>query len=108
MKMQALRVKAHPVPPHYESPEPDATVGLGQRGLQCTKVTEASAYRIQVANAAGNFAQPLLDANDLKDCTLPADALAKPPRAITSGALPAFARSAMVNGMPALRRSLRR
>ena len=77
--LQALRVKAHPVPPHYESPEPDATVGLGQRGLQCTKVTEASAYRIQVANAAGNFAQPLLDANDLKDCTLPADALAKLP-----------------------------
>lgn len=77
--LQALRVKAHPVPPHYESPEPDATVGLGQRGLQCTKVTEASAYRIQVANAAGGFAQPLLDANDLKDCTLPADALAKLP-----------------------------
>lgn len=77
--LQALRVKAHPVPPHYESPEPDATVGLGQRGLQCTKVTEASAYRIQVADAAGNFAQPLLDAGDLKDCTLPADALAKLP-----------------------------
>ena len=77
--LQALRVKAHPVPPHYELPEPDATVGLGQRGLQCTKVTEASAYRIQVANAAGNFAQPLLDAGDLKDCTLPADALAKLP-----------------------------
>lgn len=77
--LQALRVKAHPVPPHYESPEPDATVGLGQRGLQCTKVTEAAAYRIQVANAAGNFAQPLLDAGDLKDCTLPADALAKLP-----------------------------
>ena len=77
--LQALRVKAHPVPPHYESPEPDATVGLGQRGLQCTKVTEASAYRIQVANVAGNFTQPLLDAGDLKDCTLPADALAKLP-----------------------------
>ena len=77
--LQALRVKAHPAPPHYESPEPDATIGLGQRGLQCTKVTEASAYRIQVANAAGNFTQPLLDASDLKDCTLPADALAKLP-----------------------------
>nr|WP_099739086.1 FecR domain-containing protein [Comamonas sp. 26] len=77
--LQALRVKAHPVPPHYESPEPDATIGLGQRGLQCTKVTEASAYRIQVASAAGNFSQPLLDASDLKDCILPADALAKLP-----------------------------
>lgn len=77
--LQTLRVKAHPAPPHYESPEPDATIGLGQRGLQCTKVTEASVYRIQVANAAGNFTQPLLDASDLKDCTLPADALAKLP-----------------------------
>lgn len=74
---QALRVKAHPVPPLYESPEPDATIGLGQHGLQCTKVAEASAYRIQVSAADGSFAQPVIDAGDLKDCALPASALAK-------------------------------
>ena len=75
----ALRVKAHPVPPLYESPEPGATIGLGQHGLQCTKVAEASAYRIQVSAADGSFAQPVIDASDLKDCTLPASALAKLP-----------------------------
>ncbi|WP_370627567.1 FecR domain-containing protein [Comamonas sp. Y33R10-2] len=78
-KVQALRVKAHPVPPLYESPAPDAIIGLGQHGLRCTQVTEASAYRIQVTDAAGNFAQPLLDAADLKDCSLPANELAKLP-----------------------------
>lgn len=77
--LQALRVKAHPVPPHYESPEPDATIGLGQRGLQCTQVTEASAYRIQLASAAGSFNQPLIDAGPLKDCSLAADMLTKLP-----------------------------
>lgn len=77
--LQALRVKAHPVPPLYESPAPDATVGQGQNGLKCTQVAEASAYRIQVIAANGNFAQPLIDAGELKDCALPAEALAKLP-----------------------------
>ncbi|MPS88274.1 MULTISPECIES: FecR domain-containing protein [Comamonas] len=77
--LQALRVKAHPVPPLYESPAPDATVGQGQHGLKCTQVTEASAYRIQVVAANGSFAQPLIDAGELKDCALPAEALARLP-----------------------------
>ena len=77
--LQVLRVKAHPVPPLYESPAPEATIGQGQHGLQCTQVAEASAYRIQVATADGSFAQPLIDANDLKDCALPASTLAKLP-----------------------------
>ncbi|WP_211457951.1 FecR family protein [Comamonas sp. PE63] len=77
--LQALRVKAHPVPPLYESPAPDATVGQGQNGLKCTQVAEASAYRIQVIAANGNFAQPLIDAGELKDCALPAEALASLP-----------------------------
>lgn len=77
--LQALRVKAHPVPPLYESPAPDATVGQGQHGLKCTQVAEASAYRIQVIAANGSFAQPLIDAGELKDCALPAEALARLP-----------------------------
>ena len=75
--VHALRVKAHPVPPLYEFPEPDAVVGLGQRGLQCTKVHEATAYRIQVIAAGGNFAQPALDTGAITDCALSADTLAK-------------------------------
>jgi hypothetical protein len=75
--LHSLRVKAHPVPPLYESPSPDATIGLGQGGLSCTKVEEASAYRIQVVAADGDFAQPLVDASALRDCALPADALAR-------------------------------
>ena len=75
----SLRVKATPVPPLYESPEPDAVIGLGQRGLQCTRVDQASAYRIQVVAADGDFAQPAIDANLLQDCSLPAQALAKLP-----------------------------
>jgi hypothetical protein len=77
--LHSIRVKAHPVPPLYGSPEPDATIGLGQVGLSCTKVEEASAYRIQVVAADGDFAQPLVDASALRDCALPADALAKLP-----------------------------
>ncbi|GGH50854.1 peptidase M23 [Comamonas phosphati] len=75
--LHSLRVKAHPVPPLYESPEPNAIIGLGQGSLNCTKVEEASAYRIQVVAADGDFAQPLVDASALRDCALPADALAR-------------------------------
>lgn len=79
----ALRVKAHPVPPLYTSPAADAVVGLGQGGLQCTQVTGAAHYRIQVAAATAQgqdgFAQPAIDAGELKDCALPAAALASLP-----------------------------
>ena len=75
--VHALRVKAHPVPPLYEFPEPDATVGLGQRGLQCTKVHEATGYRIQVIAAGGDFAHPAMDTGTLQDCLLSAETLAK-------------------------------
>lgn len=77
----ALRVKAHPVPPLYEAPQADATVGLGQASLQCTRVVGAARYRIQVASAeAGSgFAAPAIDARDLSDCVLPPAALARLP-----------------------------
>nr|WP_123691064.1 FecR domain-containing protein [Delftia acidovorans] len=78
---RALRVKAHPVPPLYESPQADATVGLGRASLQCTQVVGAARYRIQVvsADAQAGFAEPAIDARDLKDCTLPATTLARLP-----------------------------
>ena len=75
----SLRVKATPVPPLYEAPEPNAVIGLGQRGLQCTRVDQASAYRIQVVAAGGDFAKPAVDADQLQDCALPAQALAALP-----------------------------
>ncbi|MDR0227146.1 MAG: FecR domain-containing protein [Burkholderiaceae bacterium] len=78
----ALRVKAHPVPPLYEAPAADAVVGLGRAGLQCTRVVGAARYRIQVAAAAPDadaFAHPVVDARDLQDCGLAAEALASLP-----------------------------
>ncbi|WP_418921962.1 FecR family protein [Comamonas testosteroni] len=77
--LQSLRVKAHPVPPLYESPAPQASIALGQHGLKCTQVAEASAYRIQVIAASGSFADPLIDAGPLQDCALAPDALASLP-----------------------------
>ena len=80
----ALRVKAHPEPPLYESPAADAVIGLGQAGLQCTRVAGAAHYRIQVAAAGPEgqqdaFAQPAIDAGQLQDCALPAATLAPLP-----------------------------
>lgn len=77
--LQALRVKAHPVPPLYESPAQDAVVGLGQGSLQCTRVTQATAYRIQIADGAAGFDRPVLDRADLEECLLPASAMAQLP-----------------------------
>ena len=77
--VQRIRVKAHPVPPLYVSPEPGAVIGLSQQGLECTKVQEATAYRIQVAAAGADFSSPAIDAGELQDCMLPADALARLP-----------------------------
>jgi hypothetical protein len=75
----ALRVKAHPVPPLYESPQADATVGLGRASLQCTRVVGAARYRIQVASAEARagFDTPVIDARDLDACVLPAASLEK-------------------------------
>lgn len=79
----ALRVKAHPEPPLYESPAADAVVGLGQAGLQCTRVAGVAHYRIQVAAASppgqDAFAQPAIDTGQLEDCALPAATLASLP-----------------------------
>ena len=77
----ALRVKTQPVPPLHESPAPGASLGAGQDGLLCTKVTRASSYRIQVAALAGeggaaDFSAPLIDARGLEHCELPAADLA--------------------------------
>lgn len=72
---RALTVKAHPIAPLYQAPGKDATVEAGALRLECTRVAEASRYRIQVA-AQADFAQPLLDATRDGDCAAAAPALA--------------------------------
>ncbi|WP_084455072.1 FecR family protein [Comamonas composti] len=75
-----IRVKAHPIAPLYEAPVAGATIGIGESGLRCTKVAQASRYRIQVAAAGGaqSFV-PLIDVSDLTDCELAASALGQLP-----------------------------
>lgn len=79
----ALRVKAHPEPPLYESPSENAAVALGREGLRCTQVVSAAHYRIQVAEAkepaTDAFATPAIDADGLRECALPAQSLARLP-----------------------------
>ncbi len=78
----ALRVKTQPAPPLYEAPADNGALGAGQGGLQCTKVAQVHSYRIQVAAAnssSADFSSPLVDAQGLSDCLLPADALAQLP-----------------------------
>lgn len=65
---RALTVKAHPVPPLYQSPDKDAVVDMDTLRFACTRVAEAGRYRIQVA-ARADFAQPLLDVTSDGACT---------------------------------------
>ncbi|MDR2325275.1 MAG: FecR domain-containing protein [Acidovorax sp.] len=55
-----LKVKAHPVPPLYQTP-PAAVLPSDAVALHCTPVHGAAAYRIQIATAGQDFATPLRD-----------------------------------------------
>jgi len=70
---RSIRVKTQPVPPLYQAPAAAGIVAQGAGMLQCTGVSGAVAYRIQVAGSAG-FAQPLLDAQH-SECQLSVAAL---------------------------------
>ena len=57
---RVITIKAHPVPPIYQTPAPGATISRTQGELLCTPVVGAARYRIQVATD-GAFAAPVLD-----------------------------------------------
>lgn len=69
-----LTVKAHPVPPLYQTP-PAAVLPTDAVDLLCTPVHGVQAYRIQVTAAGQNFQQPLRDEVVTSRCQLPATAL---------------------------------
>ncbi len=69
LAQRGIRIKSQPVPPLYQTPLAAGVLSQGAGMLQCTSVPGASAYRIQVAGAAG-FAQPLRDARVDGDCRL--------------------------------------
>ncbi len=66
---RAIRVKTQPVPPLYQQPAPGATTSRTSGALQCTRVSGAQSYRIQVATDASAFANPLLDTVAQGDCS---------------------------------------
>lgn len=70
-----LTVKAHPLPPLYQSPAPQAVLERGTGQLVCTPVVGSVRYRIQVA-AGADFAAPLLDQVSDGDCQASVSALA--------------------------------
>ena len=73
--VQAIRVKATPVPPLYASPAPNGLVGISDGELVCTEGgKELAGYRIQVA-ASTDFAQPLVDSGVAAQCRTPVDKL---------------------------------
>ncbi len=66
--VQAIKVKATPVPPLYQSPQPGGLIGLSDGELVCIEGGQGIvAYRVQVAADAG-FAKPLQDSNQLTAC----------------------------------------
>lgn len=69
-----LTVKAHPVPPLYQT-APSAVLPSDAVDLLCTPVHGVQAYRIQVVAAGQSFQQPLRDAVVTDRCQLPAAAL---------------------------------
>lgn len=67
--VRAIKVKATPVPPLYQSPAPQALIGTGDGELVCTEGGQGIvAYRIQVA-ADAQFTQPLKDFQQLERCS---------------------------------------
>ncbi|PWW47721.1 FecR domain-containing protein [Melaminivora alkalimesophila] len=72
---RAITVKAHPLPPLYQSGTDGQALPLGEALLRCTAVEGAARYRLQVASSA-DFAQPLLDEIRVGECALDARLLA--------------------------------
>ncbi|MGE8319272.1 MAG: FecR domain-containing protein [Comamonas sp.] len=67
--VRAIKVKAHPVPPLYQSPAPQGLIGTDDGELVCTEGGAGIvAYRIQVA-ADAQFTQPLKDFQQLERCS---------------------------------------
>lgn len=68
--VRAIKVKATPVPPLYQSPAPQGLIGTDDGELACTEGagTDIKGYRIQVA-ADTQFAQPIRDFRQLEHCS---------------------------------------
>lgn len=68
--IQAIKVKATPVPPLYQSPAPQGLIGTDDGELVCTPSAEkdVQAYHIQIA-ADTQFNQPLRDFKPLANCS---------------------------------------
>ena len=64
-----LKVKAHPVPPLYQT-APAAVLPTDGVDLRCTPVHGVSAYRIQIAAAGQDFSAPLQDQVVRDGCAL--------------------------------------
>ena len=64
-----LKVKAHPVPPLYQT-APAAVLPTDGVDLRCTPVHGVSAYRIQIAAAGQDFSAPLQDQVVQDGCAL--------------------------------------
>ena len=66
--VQAIKVKATPVPPLYSSPAPNGLIGTDDGELLCTEGgKDIAGYRIQVA-ATADFARPLVDTDVTDKC----------------------------------------
>ena len=73
--VQAITVKATPVPPLYSAPNPGGLIGTSDGELVCTEGgKDIAGYRIQVA-ASADFAQPLLDSGVVNKCKTAVDKL---------------------------------
>lgn len=75
LAQRAIAIKAHPLPPLYQSGTDDLPLPQGQALLRCTAVEGATRYRLQVSGSA-DFARPLLDETRAGECALDAPMLA--------------------------------
>lgn len=71
---KSITVKANPVPPLYQSPEPNAQIAQGTGALKCTNVPEARWFHLQISRQA-NFNTLEVDAPHLTECSYRVDAL---------------------------------
>lgn len=66
--VEAIKVKATPVPPLYSNPAPGGLIGISDGALTCTEGGKGViGYRIQVA-ASTDFTQPLADSGMVTEC----------------------------------------
>lgn len=71
--VKTVSIKSHPAYPLYLQPLYQQTVGASV-GLECTTVTEASAYHLQIAKTP-DFTSPVIDADQLSNCSYHTDTL---------------------------------